>query len=41
MGFGFEEANKACWKWFCEDFEEEVDGAVVARRGVEEEVGQF
>ena len=30
MGFGFEKASKACWKWFYEDFEEEVDGVVVA-----------
>ena len=37
MGFEFEEANRACQKWFSEDFEEEADGVAVAWRGVEEE----
>ena len=37
MGFGFEEASRACWKWFYEDFEEVVDGVAVARHGIEEE----
>ena len=41
MGFGFEEASRACWKWFYEDFEEEVDGVAVAQHGIEEEAGQF
>ena len=30
MGFGFEEASRACQKWFSEDFEEEADGVAVA-----------
>ena len=37
MGFGFEEAGRACRKWVSEDFEEEADGVVVAWRGVKEE----
>ena len=41
MGFGFEEASRAYWKWFYEDFEEEVDGVAVARHGIKEEAGQF
>ena len=35
MGFGFEEASRACRKWFSEDFEEEADGVAVAWRGVD------
>ena len=41
MGFGFEEAGRAYWKWFSEDFEEEADGVAVAWCGVEEEARQF
>ena len=26
LGFGFEEASRACRQWFSEDFEEEADG---------------
>ena len=34
MGFRFEEAGKACQKWFSEDFEEEADGVAVAWHGM-------
>ena len=30
MGFGFEEANRACQKWFSKDDEEEADGVGMA-----------
>ena len=34
MGFEFEEAGRACEKWFFEDFEEEADGVAMAWRGM-------